>query len=184
MYSELPIKLNIPLRGVDNRGDEINGKVSSNESEFKLFPKFTIIDGFKLKVETSPTELIQGQSGNVSITVTDINDIVQNNAWVEIWGYNKTGSEVADMFTISGSSTSKIIIDASHLDPLNQNILNGVYTQSNITFSHSADPEYDRTPFEIGRYTLIKVYTGDSSIPTSKIKGFIPYAFPVKPSQN
>ncbi len=183
MYSELPIKLNIPLRGVDNRGDEINGKVSSNESEFKLFPKFTIIDGFKLKVETSPTELIQGQSGNVSITVTDINDIVQNNAWVEIWGYNKTGSEVADMFTISGSSTSKIIIDASHLDPLNQNILNGVYTQSNITFSHSADPEYDRTPFEIGRYTLIKVYTGNPSIPTSKIKGYIPYAFPVKPSQ-
>ncbi|GEM_PF-2067736 len=183
MYSELPIKLNIPLRGVDNRGDEINGKVSSNESEFKLFPKFTIIDGFKLKVETNPTELIQDSKGNVSITVTDKNDVVQNNAWVEIWGYNKTGSEVIDMFTISGPPTSKIIIDASHLDPLNQNILNGVYTQSNINFNHSADTEYDRTPFEIGRYALIKVYTGNPSIPTSKIKGYIPYAFQVKPKQ-
>ncbi|MGC9089552.1 MAG: stalk domain-containing protein, partial [Caldisericia bacterium] len=183
MYTELPLKVNIPLRGVDNRSDETTGKVSSNESEFKLFPKFTVIDGFKLKVETSPTELLQGTTGSVSITVTDINDVVQNNSWVEIWGYNKTGSEVTDMFNVSGSPTSKLIIDASHLDPLNQNIINGVYTQSNITFNHSADPEHDRTPFEIGRYTLIKVYTGNPSIPTSKIKGYIPYAFPVKPKK-
>lgn len=183
MYTELPLKLNIPLRGVDNRSDEKTGKVSTNEIEFKLFPKFTIINGFKLKVETNPTELVQGSTGNVSITITDINDVVQNNAWVEIWGYNKSGSEVADMFTVSGTPTSKIIIDASHLDPLNQNIINGVYTQSNITFNHSADPEYDRTPFEVNRYTLIKVYTGNPSIPTSKIKGYIPYAFSIKPKK-
>ncbi|HOL83348.1 MAG TPA: hypothetical protein PLK48_05030, partial [Caldisericia bacterium] len=142
MYTLLPLKLNIPLRGVDNRGDEINGKVSSNEVEFKLFPKFTTIDGFKLIVETSPAELIQGQTGNVSITVTDINDVVQNNAWVAIKGFDKTGSQVLDMFSVSGSAKSEITIDASHYDPLNQNILNGVYTQKNLTFNHSADPEY------------------------------------------
>jgi len=179
MYTELPLKVNIPLRGVDNRSDETTGKVSSNESEFKLFPKFTVIDGFKIKVDTLPIELLQGTTGSVSITITDINDVVLNNAWVEIWGYNKTGSEVTDMFNVSGSPTSKLIIDASHLDPLNQNIINGIYTQLNVTFNHSADPEHNRTPFEIGRYTLVKVYTGNPSIPTSKIKGYIPYAFPI-----
>ena len=183
MYTELPIKVNVPLRGVDNRSDETTGKVSSSDSEFNLFPKFTAIDGFKIKVETSPEELTQGTSGSLSITVTDINDNVQNNAWVEIWGYYKTGNEVIDMFTISGSPNSKIIIDASHLDPLNQNIINGIYTQLNVTFNHSADKEHERTPFEIGRYTLVKVYTGNPIIPTSKIKGYIPYAFPIKPKK-
>lgn len=183
MYTELPLKLKLPLRGVDNRGDEINGKVTSSEVEFKLFPTFSNIDGFKVKVETAPVELIQGTTGSISITVTNPNDIPQNNAWVEIWGYNKSGSEVSDMFTVSGSSTSKLIIDASHLDPLNQNIINGIYTQSNVTFNHSADPEYDRTPFEVERYTLIKVYTGNPSIPTSKIMGYLPYAFPIKPKK-
>jgi len=182
MYTELPINLKFNLRGVDNRGDEENGKVSDSEISFKLFNKFTNITGFKIKVETTPAEVVQGGVGAVSVTVLDINDVPRNNAWVEIWGYNKDGSPVTDMFNVGGP-TSKIVIDASHLDPLNQNIVNGVYTQLNIGFNHASDPEKARTPFEVGRYTLVKVYTGDPSIPTSKIMGYIPYAFVVKPKR-
>lgn len=182
MYTELPINLKFGLRGVDNRSDEENGKVSDSEVNFKLFSKFTNIMGFKIKVETTPQEIIQGGVGAVSITVLDINDVPRNNAWVEIWGYNKDGSPVSDMFNVGGP-TPKIIIDASHLDPLNQNILNGIYTQLNIGFNHASDPEKDRVPFEVGRYTLVKVYTGDPSIPTSKIMGYIPYAFVIKPKK-
>ncbi|MEM1974242.1 MAG: stalk domain-containing protein, partial [Thermoplasmata archaeon] len=182
MYTELPVNLKFGLRGVDNRTDEETGKVSDSEFNFKLFSKFTNIMGFKIKVETTPQEIIQGGVGAVSITVLDINDVPRNNAWVEIWGYNKDGSPVSDMFNIGGP-TPKIIIDASHLDPLNQNILNGIYTQLNIGFNHASDPEKDRVPFEVGRYTLVKVYTGDPSIPTSKIMGYIPYAFVIKPKK-
>ncbi|MBC7194142.1 MAG: hypothetical protein H5U37_00550 [Caldisericia bacterium] len=182
MYTELPINLKFSLRGVDDRTNEENGKVSTDEITFKLFSKFTKIDGFKIKVETNPQEIVQGGVGSISITVLDVNDVPRKNAWVEIWGYNKDGSQVSDMFNVSGP-TPKIIIDASHLDPLNQNILNGVYTQSNVGFNHASDPEKDRVPFEVGRYTLVKVYTGDPSIPTSKIMGYIPYAFVVKPKK-
>jgi hypothetical protein len=182
MFTELPVNLKFSLRGVDNRSDEERGKVSTNEVTFKLFSNFTKIDGFKIKVETNPQELIQGGVGSISITVLDFNDVPRNNAWVEIWGYNKDGSQVADMFNVQGA-TPKIIIDASHLDPLNQNIVNGVYTQMNVGFNHASDPEKDRNPFEVRRYTLVKVYTGDPSIPTSKIMGYIPYAFVVKPKK-
>lgn len=182
MYTELPINLKFTLRGVDNRSDEENGKVSDSEINFKLFNKFTNILGFKIKVETAPQEIVQGGVGSISVTVLDENGVPRNNAWVEIWGYNKDGSPVGDMFNVGGA-TPKITIDASHLDPLNQNIVNGVYTQLNVGFNHAADPEKERTPFEVGRYTLVKVYTGDPSIPTSKIMGYLPYAFVIKPKK-
>ncbi len=182
MYTELPVNLKFGLRGVDNRSDEENGRVSDSEIKFKLFGKFQNILGFKIKVETTPQEIIQGSVGALRITVLDMNDVPRNNAWVEIWGYNKDGSPVSDMFNVGGP-TPKIIIDASHLNPLNQNILNGIYTQLNIGFNHASDPEKDRVPFEVRRYTLVKVYTGDPSIPTSKIMGYIPYAFVIKPKK-
>lgn len=182
MFTELPINLKFGLRGVDNRGNEETGKVTDTDVNFKLFSRFTNILGFKIKVETVPQEIIQGGVGTINVTVLDMNDVPRNNAWVEIWGFNKDGSPVNDMFNVGGP-TPKIIIDASHLDVLNQNILNGVYTQRNVGFNHASDPEKNRVPFEVRRYTLIKVYTGDPSIPTSKIMGYIPYAFVIKPKK-
>lgn len=184
MYTPLPLTLTLPMRGVDNRTDEERGRVTTEKATFSVFPIADSIDGFKIGVTTDPAEVSQGGSGSISISVTDTSDVPQNNAWIEIWGYNKDGTPVSDMFSVGGTGTPNIVIDASHLNPLNQNIINGVYTQMNVGFNHSADPEHDRTPIEIGRYVLVKVYSGNPTLPTSKIMGYIPYAFPIKPQMN